>query len=75
MTFNGRPIGVDVPNSVTLRVARTDANFAGNTVSGGQKPAELETGHIVKVPMHISEGDMLKVDTRTGEYVERVNTK
>ena len=73
MTFNGKSIGVDVPNSVTLKVTKTDPNFAGNTVTGAQKPAELETGYTVKVPMHISEGDMLKVDTRTGEYVERVN--
>ncbi|MEK7355520.1 MAG: elongation factor P [Bdellovibrionota bacterium] len=73
MTFNGKSIGVDVPNSVTLKVAKTDPNFAGNTVTGAQKPAVLETGHTVKVPMHISEGDLLKVDTRTGEYVERVN--
>ncbi|RYZ66179.1 MAG: elongation factor P [Proteobacteria bacterium] len=73
MNFNGKAIGVDVPNSVVLKVTKTDPNFAGNTVTGGQKPAELETGHVVKVPMHISEGDMLKVDTRTGDYVERVN--
>lgn len=73
MTFNGRAIGVDVPNSVQLKVVKTDPNFAGNTVTGAQKPAVLETGHTVKVPMHISEGDLLKVDTRTGEYVERVN--
>jgi elongation factor P len=73
MNFNGRPIAVDVPNSVTLKVVKTDPNFKGNTVTGAQKPATLETGYIVHVPMHISEGDMLKVDTRTGEYVERVN--
>ena len=73
MMFNGKSIGVDVPNSVTLKVTKTDPNFAGNTVTGAQKPAELETGYTVKVPMHISEGDLLKVDTRTGEYVERVN--
>lgn len=72
MTFNGKAIGVDVPNSVTLKVTKTDPNFAGNTVTGAQKPAELETGHTVRVPMHIVEGDLLKVDTRTGEYVERV---
>jgi elongation factor P len=73
MTFNGRPIGVDVPNSVTLKVVKTDPNFKGNTVTGATKPAILETGYSVQVPMHISEGDMLKVDTRTGDYVERVN--
>lgn len=73
MTFNGKAIGVDVPNSVTLKVVKTDPNFKGNTVTGASKPATLETGHIVQVPMHISEGDLLKVDTRTGDYVERVN--
>jgi elongation factor P len=73
MTFNGRPIGVDTPNSVVLKVVKTDPNFKGNTVTGATKPAVLETGHTVHVPMHISEGDMLKVDTRSGEYIERVN--
>lgn len=73
MNYNGRPIGVDCPNSVQLKVVRTDPNFKGNTVTGATKPAILETGYSVNVPMHISEGDILKVDTRTGEYVERVN--
>lgn len=73
MNFNGKAIGVDVPNSVVLKVVKTDPNFKGNTVTGGSKPAELETGYIVQVPMHINEGDNLKIDTRTGEYVERVN--
>ncbi|MES2856086.1 MAG: elongation factor P [Bdellovibrionota bacterium] len=73
MNYNGKAIGVDVPNSVQLKVAKTDPNFKGNTVTGAQKPAILETGHTVHVPMHISEGDLLKIDTRTGEYVERVN--
>ncbi len=73
MNYNGKPIGVDCPNSVTLKVVKTDPNHKGNTVSGGSKPAILETGHTVQVPMHIGEGDMLKVDTRTGDYVERVN--
>lgn len=73
MTFNGRTIGVDVPNSVALKVVKTDPSHKGNTVTGAQKPAVLETGYTVHVPMHISEGDVLKVDTRTGEYVERVN--
>ena len=73
MNYNGKAIGVDVPNSVQLKVVKTDPNFKGNTVTGAQKPAVLETGYTVHVPMHISEGDLLKVDTRTGEYVERVN--
>ncbi len=71
--FNGKAIGVEVPNAVNLRVTKTDPNFKGNTVTGATKPATLETGHVVQVPMHISEGDLLRVDTRTGEYVERVN--
>ncbi len=73
MNYNGKPIGIDCPNSVALKVVRTDPNFKGNTVTGAQKPATLETGHIVNVPMHINEGDVLKVDTRTGEYIERVS--
>ena len=73
MSFNGKSIGVDVPNAVNLKVAKTDPNFKGNTVTGATKPATLETGYTVQVPMHINEGDVLRVDTRTGEYVERVN--
>lgn len=73
MLYNGRAIGVDVPNAVNLKVTKTDPNFKGNTVTGATKPATLETGYTVQVPMHISEGDLLRVDTRTGEYVERVN--
>lgn len=73
MMFNGKAIGVDVPNAVNLKVAVTDPNFKGNTVTGATKPATLETGYVVQVPMHISEGDVLRIDTRTGDYVERVN--
>ena len=73
MFFNGKTIGVDVPNSVALKVVKTDPSFKGNTVTGAQKPATLETGYVVHVPMHIVEGDTLKIDTRTGEYVERAN--
>ena len=69
MNYNGKPIGIDCPNSVALKVVKTDPNFKGNTVTGATKPAVLETGHTVNVPMHINEGDVLKVDTRTGEYV------
>ena len=73
MTWDGKAIGVDVPNTVVLKVVKTDPNFKGNTVTGATKPAVLETGYSVQVPMHISEGDMLKIDSRTGDYVERVN--
>lgn len=73
MFFNGKAIGVDCPNTVVLKVTKTDPNFKGNTVTGATKPAVLETGYSVNVPMHINEGDLLKVDTRTGEYIERAN--
>lgn len=74
MFFNNRAIGIDCPNTVKLRVVRTDPGHRGNTVTGGSKPATLETGLVVSVPLHINEGDTLKVDTRTGEYMERSNS-
>ena len=73
MFFNNRAIAVDVPNSVKLKVAQTDPGLKGSTVTGGSKPATLETGLVVHVPLHINEGDTLKIDTRTGEYIERAN--
>ena len=73
MFFNDRAIGIDLPNTVALVVSQTDPGVKGNTVTGGSKPATLETGLVVQVPLHINEGDKLKVDTRTGEYMERVN--
>ena len=67
------PISVEVPTFVELVVTKTDpAGFRGDTASGGGKPATLETGAVVKVPFHINEGDVIKVDTRTSEYIERV---
>lgn len=71
--YNDRAIGVDVPNAVNLKVVQTDPGFKGNTVTGTTKPATLETGYIVQVPLHIGTGDTLRIDTRTGDYVERVN--
>ncbi len=71
--FNGKPIGLDVPVTINLKVTYTEPGFKGNTATGANKPATLETGLIVHVPLHINEGDLLKVDTRTGEYIERVN--
>ncbi len=69
----GVPITVDIPTFVELKVAKTDpAGFKGDTTSGGGKPATLETGAVVRVPFHINEGDVIKVDTRTSEYIERV---
>ncbi len=72
--FNGKAIAVDVPKSVVLTVTKTDPGLKGNSVSGGGKPATLETGLVVSVPLHINEGDKLRVDTRTGEYIERFNS-
>ncbi len=67
------PISVEVPTFVELVVVKTDpAGFKGDTASGGGKPATLETGAVVKVPFHINEGDTIKVDTRSSEYIERV---
>jgi len=73
MYFNERPIGVEPPTFVSLKVVETEPNIRGDTASGGTKPAKLETGAVVQVPFHISEGDVLKVDTRDGSYVEKVN--
>ncbi len=68
---NGRLIGVDLPNSVELKVVKTDPGLRGDTASGGTKPATLETGYVVQVPLFIQEGDVLRIDTRTGLYIER----
>jgi elongation factor P len=72
--FNQKPIGVELPNSVELEVSQTDPGLKGDTVSGGSKPATLITGGVVNVPLFINEGDVLKIDTRTGDYMERVKT-
>lgn len=70
--YNGQPIGVDVPIFVELRITKTDPGVRGDTASGGTKPATLETGATVQVPLFLNEGDVIKVDTRTGGYIERV---
>lgn len=72
LTYNGEPIDIELPTSVSLTIIRTDPGFKGDTATGGSKPATLETGLIVNVPLFLSEGDRIKVDTRTGEYIERV---
>ncbi|GIL16548.1 MAG: elongation factor P 2 [Oligoflexia bacterium] len=71
--YNERPVTVDVPKAVNLKVAQTDPGMKGDTVSGATKPATMESGLVVRVPLHINEGDVLRIDTSTGEYVERVN--
>ena len=65
-------IAVDLPNFVSLAVAHTEPGIKGDTATGAVKPATLETGYVVQVPLFVNKGDRLKVDTRTGEYVERV---
>ncbi len=70
--FNGVPLSVTPPNSVVLRVVETDPGLRGDTAGGGGKPAKLETGAVVRVPLFIENGELLKVDTRTGEYIGRV---
>ena len=70
--FNGKALGVSLPNSVDLRVTKCDPGVRGDTVSGALKPAMLETGYQVNVPLFINEGDILKIDTRDGKYLTRV---
>jgi elongation factor P len=65
-------LGVELPVTVDLRVTQTDPGFAGDTATGAKKSATLETGLVVQVPLFVNEGDMLRVDTRTGDYVTRV---
>ncbi len=71
MSHRGEPIGVVLPTFVELRVTETEPGFRGDTTSGGSKPATLETGATIQVPLFINIGDLLRVDTRTGAYVER----
>ncbi|MDM7925818.1 MAG: elongation factor P [bacterium] len=66
------PIGVNIPNFVDLKIVKTDPGLKGDTVSGATKPATVESGAVVQVPLFLSEGTVIKVDTRTGIYVERV---
>ncbi len=70
--YNGKALGVSLPNAVDLRVVKCDPGARGDTVSGAMKPAVLETGFQVQVPLFINEGDVLKIDTRDGKYLTRV---
>ena len=73
LTFKGQTIGVELPVSVELKVAETGPGFKGDTASAGGKPAKLETGLTIQVPFFININDVIKVDTRTGEYLERIS--
>ncbi|MGI8871855.1 MAG: elongation factor P [Candidatus Limnocylindria bacterium] len=68
----GEVLGVDLPVAVDLRVTQTDRGFAGDTATGAKKPATLEGGLVVQVPLFVNEGDTLRIDTRTGDYLTRV---
>jgi elongation factor P len=70
--WNGRAISAELPNTVELRVRKCDPGVRGDTVSGALKPATLETGYTLNVPLFINEGDVLKIDTRNGQYLTRV---
>lgn len=69
--WNGEPLSVAAPNFVYLSITETEPGVRGDTSGGGSKPATLETGAVVKVPLFVNEGELLKIDTRTGEYVSR----
>ncbi len=70
--YEGEILGVDLPVTVDLRVTSTEPGFAGDTAGAPRKPATLETGHTLQVPLFVAEGDLIRVDTRTGEYVTRM---
>jgi elongation factor P len=71
-TYEGETLGIELPVSVELKVIETEPGFAGDTQSGAKKPATLQSGLVVQVPIFVAEGDTIKVDTRTGEYQTRV---
>ncbi len=73
LTHKGRSVGIQLPVSVELKVTETGPGFKGDTATAGTKPAQMETGITIKVPFFINTGDTIKVDTRTGEYLERVS--
>jgi elongation factor P len=70
-----QPLMVELPTAVELRVVETDPGVRGDTASGGSKPAKLETGAVIQVPLFINVGDLIRVDTRTGRYIERVRER
>ncbi|MBC7743341.1 MAG: elongation factor P [Bdellovibrionaceae bacterium] len=73
--YNDKAVVVDVPKAVNMKVGQTDPGVKGDRVTGATKHATMETGLVVNVPLHIAEGDLLRIDTQTGDYVERVSQK
>ena len=72
LQHNKKPVGIELPIFVKLKITETQPGLRGDTASGGTKPAVLETGATVQVPLFLNHGDIIKIDTRTGEYIERV---
>jgi elongation factor P len=73
LLHNEKPIGLEIPVAVVLKIVKTEPGFKGNTVTGSSKPATLETGGVVQVPLFVDEGTNIKIDTRTKTYIERVS--
>lgn len=72
LSFKGNVFGVEPPTFVELKVIETEPGFKGDTATNATKPAKVETGALIKVPLFVNEGDVIRVDTRTGEYMERL---
>ena len=72
LIYQQKPISIELPNFLELKVVETDPGVKGDTASGGNKPAVVETGAVIKVPLYLDAGEVIKVDTRTRQYVERV---
>ena len=72
LTTDEGVVGIEMPNFVNLEVKQTDPGIRGDTAAGGTKPAALESGAVVQVPLFVNNGDVLRIDTRTRQYVERV---
>ncbi|HNZ09334.1 MAG TPA: elongation factor P [Bacillota bacterium] len=70
--YQGKVVGIELPNFVELEIVETDPGLRGDTASGGTKPAKLETGAVIQVPLFIQQGEKIRVDTRTNKYLERV---
>ena len=71
--YNGAPLAVTPPNFIELVITETDPGLKGDTAQGGSKPATLSTGAVVRVPLFITEGEVIRIDTRSGEYVSRAS--
>jgi elongation factor P len=71
LTYQDEPIGADLPPSVEMTVEQSDPGLRGDTASAGTKPATMETGLVVQVPLFVNEGERIRIDTRTGQYIER----